>query len=92
MTTEKGGRLAAQAGMLCGDPGFRLYLDQRRRWRDSLTQAQLPDGTHTAQDAADAIRQACGVKSRAELDHDEMAATMFRRIVSDFGRWKRRTG
>ena len=86
----KGGPLARQAAMLGELPAFGLYLDQRRRWRQGLSPEQLPDGTHTPQDAADAIREACGVKSRAELDHNEMSGAMFRRIVSDFGSWKRR--
>ena len=89
---HRGGRLAQQAGILCELPAFGLYLDHRRRWRESLTHSQLPDGTHTTEDAADAIRQACGVKSRAELDHNEMAAAMFQRIAADFSRWKRRAG
>lgn len=88
----KGGELARQAGMLCALPAFGLYLDQRRRWRESLTTSQLPDGTHNTEDAAQAIRQACGVTSRAQLDHNEMAGVMFKRIVADFGRWKRREG
>ena len=94
MTTDqpKGGTLARQAAMLCELPAFGLYLDQRKRWRESLSPAQLPDGTHTPEDAADTIRQACGVKSRADLDHSEWAGAMFRRIVSDFGNWKRRAG
>ena len=93
MTTEtKGGRLAAQAGMLCQEPAFLLYLDQRRRWRESLATAQLPDGTHSAEDAADTIRQACGVTSRAQLDHQPEAANMFGRIVRDYHRWRERRG
>ncbi|MBB3142805.1 hypothetical protein [Halomonas organivorans] len=91
MTAEmKGGRLAREAAMLGGLPVFGRYLDARRRRQHGMTEAQLPDGTHTPEDAADAIRQACGVVSRAELDHDEEAAAMFRRIVADFGNWKRR--
>lgn len=88
----KGGTLARQAAMLCQNPRFRLYLDQRRRWRQGLSPAQLPDGTHTPEDAADALRQACGVQSRAELDHNAQAAAMYKRIVGDFNRWKRRAG
>ena len=91
MTTDvKGGALARQAAMLCDLPVFGLYLDHRRRWRESLTTSQLPDGTHTPEDAADVIRQACGVESRAELDHNEWAGAMFKRIAADFGNWKRR--
>lgn len=88
----KGGTLARQAAMLCELPAFGLYLDQRRRWRQGLSPAQLPDGTHSPDDAAEAIREACGVKSRAELDHNEMAGAMFKRIQGDFLRWKRRAG
>ncbi|MCL7938809.1 hypothetical protein M8009_00635 [Halomonas sp. ATCH28] len=88
----KGGTLARQAAMLCELPVFGLYLDQRRRWRQGLSPAQLPDGTHTAQDAADALRQACGIESRAELDHNDQAAAMYKRIAADFNRWKRRAG
>lgn len=89
---SKGGTLARQAAMLCELPAFCVYLDQRRRWRQGMSPAQLPDGTHTPEDAADAIREACGVKSRRELDHNEWAGAMFKRIVSDFGNWKRRAG
>ena len=62
MTTEKqppkGGRLARQAAMLCQDPAFRLYLDRRRRHKQGLTEAQLPDGTHNEQDARDCLAEA----------------------------------
>lgn len=86
----KGGRLAREAAMLGELPVFGRYLDARRRQQYGMTVDQLPDGTHSPEDAADAIRQACGVESRAELDHNQKAASMFRRIVADFGNWKRR--
>lgn len=93
MTTEtKGGRLAAQAGMLCADPDFGLYLDARKRRRLGVTLEQLPDGTHSPEDAADTIRQACVVTSRAQLDHVPDAAAMFDRIVNDYRRWRGRRG
>ncbi|MDN3525654.1 hypothetical protein QWY79_10300 [Halomonas sabkhae] len=91
MTTDRQS-LAQQAGMLCNLPAFGLYLDARARRDKGLTVEQLPDGTHNAEDAADAVRRACGVGSRADLDHNEQAAAMYKRIVADFGRWKRRTG
>ncbi|MCK2183529.1 hypothetical protein [Halomonas getboli] len=71
-------------------PVFGLYLDARIRHQKGMTETQMPDGTHTPEEAADAIRRACGVESRADLDHNDDAAAMFRRIVSDFGNWKRR--
>lgn len=88
----KGGRWATRAAMLCRESDFMIYLDHRKRYRLALTIEQLPDGTHTAQDAADALRQACGVASRAELDHNQAATAMFRRIAGDYARWKRRVG
>lgn len=93
MTTEtKGGRLAAQAGMLCQQPDFRLYLDARIRWETGMTTEALPDGTASELDAAEFIRSRCSVRSRADLDHDQEAASMFRRIQNDYDRWRERRG
>lgn len=88
----KGGKLAFQAAQLCELPVFGRYLDARRRWEQRLTPDQLPDGTHSPQDCADELRRRCGISSRAELDHNEQAAAVFKRIVADYGRWKRRSG
>ncbi len=86
---EKGGQQARRAAMLCQNPRFRLYLDQRRRQAHGLGPEQLPDGTHTEQDAADWLRASCGVVSRAEIDHDAHAREMLNRIVADYQRWER---
>ncbi len=88
----KGGRLARQAAMLCQDPAFRLYLDRRRRHKQGLTEAQLPDGTHNEQDARDWLCAACQIESRAELVHNPTAAAMFRTITQRFTHWKTRQG
>jgi len=48
----------------------------------------LPDGTHKEEDAVDFIRTACGVKSRAEIDHEPRAAHMLRRIITNYRRWQ----
>lgn len=85
----KGGQQARRAALLGQNPRFRLYLDDRRRRAHGLSAAQLPDGTHSAEDAADFIRQACGVTSRAEIDHSETARAMLDRIVADYQRWER---
>lgn len=94
MSTEsqppRGGTIARKAAMLCQDPAFRLYLDRRRRYKQGLNEAQLPDGTHSEQDARDWLCAACGIESRAELDHDHVAAATFRRIGQRFGRWRHR--
>lgn len=89
MAEVKGGRLARRAGMLCQERRFGLYLDQRRRQKSELTPTQLPDGTHTPEDCADWLRWACGVKSRAEIDHVAQARNMLARIVADYQRWER---
>ncbi|MGM0703869.1 MAG: hypothetical protein ACQEUG_15925 [Pseudomonadota bacterium] len=89
MTNPKGGPQARRAALLGANPRFRLYLDHRRRHAHGLSLAQLPNGTHTEQDAADFIRQACGVMSRAEIDHSDTARAMLDRIVADYQRWER---
>jgi hypothetical protein len=62
----KGGALCKLAGMFCGDGKFRDWL--------RLTYDPLP---RTAEDAATIIRNVCGVGSRADLDHNEVAANIF---------------
>lgn len=89
MSELKGGLQARRAAMLCQNARFGLYLDQRRRQANALALGQLPDGTHTADDCADWLRRACGVKSRAELDHVAEASHMLARIVTDYQRWER---
>jgi hypothetical protein len=89
-TSPKGGPLARQAAMLCHDVAFQLYLDRRRRHKFGLSEADLPDGTHTAQDARDWLCQACGIESRAELDHNGQAAGMFKQVRQRFHRWRMR--
>lgn len=37
-------------------------------------------GTDSGEHAAEAIRRACGIKSRAELDHDPVAAEQFHHV------------
>ena len=92
MTSDvKGGPQARRAALLCQNARFRLYLDHRRRQVNGLAVSALPDGTHTAEDAADFIRHACGVTTRALLDadHHQEARAMLDRIVADYQRWER---
>lgn len=86
--TPKGGKAARQAAMLCQDKAFQLYLDRRRRHKHGMSEAQLPDGTHSEQDARDWLCAACGIQSRAELDHNPQAAATFRTICQRFGKWR----
>lgn len=81
---QKGGFLARNAALLCQDSQFRLYLDRRRAARFSL---DIPDGTHTEDDARGFILQACGISSRAELDHNPQAATVYRQIRYHYQAW-----
>lgn len=88
-STQKGGQQARRAAMLCQNKRFGLYLDQRRRQVQALEFRQLPDGTHTQEDCEDWLRAACGVKSRAELDHNDEARAMLDRIMADYSKWER---
>ena len=89
-TATKGGPRARQAAMLCQDAAFRLYLDRRRRHKFGMTEGQLPDGTHNEQDARDWLCAACGIESRAELDHCPEAERTFRQIRNRFNAWRAR--
>lgn len=64
----RGGALCKLAGMFCNNAQFLEWL--RIRY-DPLPQ--------TAEDAATIIRNLCKVESRAELDHDDAAASVFHR-------------
>lgn len=86
---NKGGLQSRRAAMLCQNARFCLYLDQRRRQARGLALSDLPDGTHSSEDAADFIRQSCNVESRAEIDHNDSAKAMLDRIVHDYQRWER---
>lgn len=44
-------------------------------------------GRANAGDAADFIRQRCGVESRAMLDHDETAGSAFREMKAEYEAW-----
>lgn len=77
----KGGELARMAGVLCQDVEFRIFMNAQ--------------GWHAGsdQEAAETIRQMCGVKSRADLDHDFEAATVFHRVIRGaWVKWKAARG
>lgn len=66
----KGGALAKLAGMWCSDPEFWAWMETD------------PDNAcHSAQGAAACLYAICGIESRAELDHDPVAAEKFHRTV-----------
>jgi len=70
----KGGELARLAGILCADPDFQLWLEERTP-ADELPAAI--GGEEGAERAAVLVRHLCGVTSRAELDHNPRAAVYF---------------
>jgi hypothetical protein len=74
----KGGALAKLAGMLCTDPEFWAFLTK---------QFTLTAACGNAEEAAEIIREACGVQSRADLDNDPDAAAEFHRLVR--GPWQK---
>ena len=73
----KGGALSRRASMLCEESDFPKFMD----WYQGRKQGvSIPQGTHTKQDCIDSMRNACQVKSRAELDYNPNAAKMYWRI------------
>jgi DNA recombination protein Rad52 len=65
-----------QAGIRCGDVQFVDFIAQVKHWHAS-------DGT-----AADYVRAACNIKSRAQLSADANAAAAWRRLDTEFTAWK----
>lgn len=77
----KGGQLAKLAGMLCDQPEFWDFLN-----RSPMNGGQV---IASAEDAANFVREVCGVASRAELDHNHYAAERFHmEIRLPYVRWK----
>lgn len=66
----KGGPLSKLAAMWCNDPEFWKWLEA-----DPDNAASSPTG------AAACIYDLCGIDSRAELDHSEIAAEKFHRLI-----------
>ena len=67
---------AAQAGIRCAEPRFRDYLAVEH----GIT-------TNTAQEAAEAVRNLCGVNSRAQLGVNHKARTLWHQIDSGYREW-----
>lgn len=73
----KGGQLAKAAGMMCSDPAFQRWIVREHAFEAEAIASDL-SGTDAA---AEVVRLVCGVKSRAELDHNAEAATRFHERV-----------
>jgi hypothetical protein len=68
---------AAQAGIRCADPVFRLFLDEMHS-----CQAATPE------EAATAVRMICNVESRAELGTNHKARVIWKQLDDEFQAWK----
>lgn len=69
----KGAALSRVAAMMCGNAKF-------QRWVVSRIGA-APQGVSDNQHAAQFVRNACGIDSRAQLDHNARAETLFHEKV-----------
>lgn len=79
-TARKGAALSRAAAMMCNGAKF-------QRWVVSRIGA-APDGVSASQHAAQFIRDACGITSRAQLDHNAQAASLFHEAVrKPFVQW-----
>jgi hypothetical protein len=67
---------AAQAGIRCAEPRFRDYLA-----------VEHGINTKTAQEAAEAVRNLCGVNSRAMLGVNHKARALWHSIDSGYRSW-----
>ncbi|WP_304526898.1 hypothetical protein [Halomonas sp. I5-271120] len=89
---RKGGRWARQSAILCTDTTFHRYLEARLRWEKGLSRDELPEGVCTKQDAADFMRERCGIASRADLDHNPEAVEIFIKIRKHWQAWMAKHG
>jgi hypothetical protein len=70
--------LSQVAAILCNIVAFRRFIFEQYPGLDSMP---------TADEAADWLRDKCGVQSRREFDTDDAAAANFRRIRSEYDAW-----
>jgi hypothetical protein len=75
---KPGGELARRAGIVCGEKAFWKFLDDT---------PQVPNGVINADGAADELRSLCGIRSRAELDHNPEAAAKFNNLMAEYNAW-----
>ena len=70
----KGGKLAQRAGIVCEEGAFITFLSEKYPLRLGIGIVPL-------------VREICGVESRVELDHDELAALKFNELLSQYKAW-----
>lgn len=72
----KGGQLSVLAARWCQDPEFQYWITNVFEGRPTIVVGRDPNTT-PEQDSAMIVRRVCEVKSRAELDHNTVAAHTF---------------
>jgi len=70
---------AAECGMKCQEPAFRVFLEERHGLERPLTEERV----------VQKVRGLLGVTSRAELNHGGHAAERWKALRGDFDAWRR---
>lgn len=70
---------AAEAAMKCAEPAFKKFLMERHGLESPANDERT----------AQKLRSMLGVTSRAELNHDAMAAARWKALRGDFENWRR---
>lgn len=73
---RKGGALARQAGIICGEKGFWTFVAKK-----------FGATVASADEAATWLKAQCGVASRIDFDYDEGKAANFREIDKTYRLW-----
>ncbi len=68
--------IAQQAGIMCAEGGFQKFVSER-----------APHFEATEQDAAQYVRQQCGVNSRAHIEDKPEALRIFRDLDASYRAW-----
>jgi len=81
--TVKANRAIASAAMLCRDPAFQSYMEQKGLSKPT----DIHDPVNREESAAAALRTYCGITSRSELRGNHNALNDFLGLRDDFMRW-----
>lgn len=73
---RKGGPLARQAGIICGEKGFWTFLVKR-----------FGAETSSGDEAANWVRAHCAIQTRADLDYEPAAAERFKDLSRRYALW-----
>lgn len=68
---------AAQAGIRCNEPTFVAFLNETRNYRIT-----------GADEAAEAVREICGIHSRVELGTKHAARVLWHQLDTEYQAWK----